>query len=548
MPVTYQPAMIHAQLDARFYRAVAAAKFPQHILRYRNDQAAQTIGLDGLNEAEWIAHFGAFQPMQGNFPEPLALCYHGHQFGHYNPDLGDGRGFLFAQMQANDGRILDLGTKGSGQTPFSRTADGRLTLKGAVREILATELLTALGVNTSKTFSVIETGEALQRNDEPSPTRSAVMVRLSHSHIRIGSFQRLNYLDDAEGLEMLVRHVARHYYAEMLDAEAPIAELAPELLTALGVNTSKTFSVIETGEALQRNDEPSPTRSAVMVRLSHSHIRIGSFQRLNYLDDAEGLEMLVRHVARHYYAEMLDAEAPIAELAPELLGVVGQAIATTAGQWLAAGFVHGVLNTDNFNVTGESFDYGPWRFLPRFDPNLTAAYFDQTSRYAYGRQADAALWAVCRLADCFIRFCPQSALEEKLGGFFEQMEASLAVALAYRLGVAVPDDTADAAALCRSLFTAARTTDVWFDQIFHDHYGGQQRRGAYVGAEWDEFHALLRACEGQKTHAFFDREIAVSLVIDEVEAIWAPIAADDDWSALTAKLDDIRALGAALRA
>lgn len=459
MPVTYQPAMIHAQLDARFYRAVAAAKFPQHILRYRNDQAAQTIGLDGLSEAEWIAHFGAFQPMQGNFPEPLALCYHGHQFGHYNPDLGDGRGFLFAQMQANDGRILDLGTKGSGQTPFSRTADGRLTLKGAVREILATELLTALGVNTSKTFSVIETGEALQRNDEPSPTRSAVMVRLSHSHIRIGSFQRLNYLDDAEGLEMLVRHVARHYYAEMLDAEAPIAELAPELL-----------------------------------------------------------------------------------------GVVGQAIATTAGQWLAAGFVHGVLNTDNFNVTGESFDYGPWRFLPRFDPNLTAAYFDQTSRYAYGRQADAALWAVCRLADCFIRFCPQSALEEKLGGFFEQMEASLAVALAYRLGVAVPDDTADAAALCRSLFTAARTTDVWFDQIFHDHYGGQQRRGDYVGAEWDEFHALLRACEGQKPHLFFDREIAVSLVIDEVEAIWAPIAADDDWSALTAKLDDIRALGAALRA
>ena len=90
--------------------------------------------------------------------------------------------------------FLISGQKGSGQTPFSRTADGRLTLKGAVREILATEMLEALGVNTSKTLSVIETGETLQRNDEPSPTRSAVLVRLSHSHIRIGSFQRLSFL------------------------------------------------------------------------------------------------------------------------------------------------------------------------------------------------------------------------------------------------------------------------------------------------------------------------------------------------------------------
>ena len=105
-----------------------------------------------LEEAAWIEHFGKFTPLAGNIETPLALCYHGHQFGHYNPDLGDGRGFLFAQLHADDGRILDLGTKGSGQTPFSRTADGRLTLKGAVREILATEFLEALGVNTSKTF------------------------------------------------------------------------------------------------------------------------------------------------------------------------------------------------------------------------------------------------------------------------------------------------------------------------------------------------------------------------------------------------------------
>src|SRR5690606_24093831 len=106
---------------------------------------------------------------------------------------------LFAQMHdIEDGRLLDLATKGSGRTPYSRTADGRLTLKGGVREILATEMLEALGVYTSKTFALIETGEALIRGDEPSPTRSAVLTRLGHSHIRIGTFQRLAAEGDLE--------------------------------------------------------------------------------------------------------------------------------------------------------------------------------------------------------------------------------------------------------------------------------------------------------------------------------------------------------------
>ena len=229
----YAAAPIHMQLDDRFYRRVKAATFPLHNLRYRNERAASTIGLDQLDDAAWISHFGEFTPLPDNFETPLALCYHGHQFGHYNHELGDGRGFLFAQAKAGDGRILDMGTKGSGQTPFSRTADGRLTLKGAVREILATEMLEALGVNTSKTLSVIETGEALQRNDEPSPTRSAVLVRLSHGHIRIGSFQRLSYLDDGDGIEVLIRHTARHHFADLLDADAPIETLAPAFLAAV---------------------------------------------------------------------------------------------------------------------------------------------------------------------------------------------------------------------------------------------------------------------------------------------------------------------------
>ena len=160
---------------------VKAADFPETLLRWRNDRAAAEIGLGGLTDEEWVQRFGRFEPLADNMPGPLALRYHGHQFRVYNPDLGDGRGFTFAQMLDAGGRQMDLGTKGSGQTPWSRAGDGRLTLKGAVREILATEMLEALGVNTSRTLSVIETGESLYRGDEPSPTRSAVKTRRSRS-------------------------------------------------------------------------------------------------------------------------------------------------------------------------------------------------------------------------------------------------------------------------------------------------------------------------------------------------------------------------------
>jgi serine/tyrosine/threonine adenylyltransferase len=165
---------------------VEAAAFPEHRLRFRNDRAAADVGLDTLTDDAWIAHFSRFEPTDGSLPRPLALRYHGHQFRVYNPDIGDGRGFLFAQCRDVRDRLMDFGTKGSGQTPYSRFGDGRLTLKGAVREILATEMLEALGVETSRTFSVIETGEHLHRGDEPSPTRSAVLVRLNHGHVRIG--------------------------------------------------------------------------------------------------------------------------------------------------------------------------------------------------------------------------------------------------------------------------------------------------------------------------------------------------------------------------
>lgn len=185
----YEPAM--ENLGDDYYDVVTPAEFPQHILRFRNDDLLSIIGLseDEVEDSHWVDAFGKFQGIRPF----LALKYHGYQFGVYNPQLGDGRGFLYGQVRGRDGVLYDFGTKGSGRTPYSRQADGRLTLKGGVREIIAGEALFRMGVNTSRCLSLIETGEALWRGDEPSPTRSSVMVRFSKSHIRFGSFERLYY-------------------------------------------------------------------------------------------------------------------------------------------------------------------------------------------------------------------------------------------------------------------------------------------------------------------------------------------------------------------
>lgn len=463
------PVRIHENLGEEFYDKVSPAQFPQHIIRYRNDAAAHSIGLGGLNDAAWIAHFGRFEPIAGSFPHPLALRYHGHQFGHYNPELGDGRGFLFAQFHQpstethQQPKLLDLGTKGSGQTPYSRTADGRLTLKGAVREILATELLDAYGVATSHTFSVIETGEKLMRNDEPSPTRSAVLVRLLHSHIRIGSFQRLAYLNKLEELKTLTRHVVRYHYAA-LDPEAEITELAPAFIHALA------------------------GRVAEMV----------------------------------------------------------------AG-WMAAGFVHGVLNTDNFNVTGESFDYGPWRFLPYFDPSFTAAYFDHQRRYAFGRQPQAAMWALCRLADCFTEIVQIEKLEESLAQFYPLLEQKLSEKYIYRLGLAQPEKHNPE--FSELLLKAAAATQMPFARLFAELYGGEVDFDK-ADPRWQTHQQLLdlqqacRAMSPRQSAADLQavkKLTPISMEIEQVEAIWAPIADNDDWSSLDQIITDIRRFKAAFQ-
>ncbi|NEP18229.1 MAG: YdiU family protein [Leptolyngbya sp. SIO4C1] len=234
LQLTYEPAL--ASLGDDYFDVVAAAEFPQHSLRFRNDDVLLKLGLQPaeVSDADLIAAFGQFQ-----LRSPLlALRYHGYQFGEYNPYLGDGRGFLYGQVRGTDGELYDLGTKGSGTTPYSRGGDGRLTLKGGVREVLAAEALHALGVRTSRCLSLIETGEPLWRGDEPSPTRSSVMVRFSRSHIRFGTFERLEYLGRADLIQPLLDHVIEVYYAPLL-AVADQQERYAQFYAALVVRVAE---------------------------------------------------------------------------------------------------------------------------------------------------------------------------------------------------------------------------------------------------------------------------------------------------------------------
>jgi Uncharacterized conserved protein len=451
-PSEYRPAHEIMALQPDFADPVAAADFPEAIIRFRNDRWAKAVGLDGLSDEQWVAHFGRFAPLDGSLPQPMALRYHGHQFRQYNPDIGDGRGFLFAQLRDGAGRLLDLGTKGSGQTPYSRFGDGRLTLKGGVREILATEMLEALGVNTSKTFSIIETGEALQRNDEPSPTRGAAMVRLSHSHIRIGSFQRAAFHDDKALLERLTDYALTQLYGE-----------AP-------------------------GDNPPA----------------------------------------------------------QLLGRVVERTADLAASYMIAGFVHGVLNSDNINVTGESFDYGPWRFTPLWEPGFTAAYFDHGGLYAFGRQAEAIHWDVAQLAVSLRPLVEAEPLIAQLERFPQLYGEAMARRFCWRLGVV---ETDDASAMIQAAVKGMIGSSTPIDRFFHDWRGGDVRDSvAYAGEEWAGFLELIAGFEasGPLDHAYWSAGKPCSMHIDEVEAIWSAIAERDDWTPLHAKVASIRDMGDAL--
>ncbi|KIC44592.1 hypothetical protein RA28_17030 [Ruegeria sp. ANG-S4] len=235
--------------------------------------------------------------------EPLAQLYSGHQFGHYNPQLGDGRAVLLGETVGTDGVRRDIQLKGSGPTPFSRQGDGRAWLGPVLREYVVSEAMHGLGIPTTRALAAVETGEIVLRE---GPMPGAVLTRVAQSHLRVGTFQIFAARGQLDGLRTLTDYaLARHY------------------------------------------------------------------------PDARGPMGLLRSVR--------DAQA---RLIP---------------QWMSVGFIHGVMNTDNCSIAGETIDYGPCAFMDAYHPNTVYSSIDRMGRYAYSNQPEIAVWNIAQLATALIQ-------------------------------------------------------------------------------------------------------------------------------------------------
>jgi uncharacterized protein YdiU (UPF0061 family) len=471
LSLNYETALESLGFD--YFDAVAAAEFPRHILRFRNDELLPLLGLapEAVADEDFIQAFGQFVGVRPF----LALRYHGYQFGEYNPRLGDGRGFLYGQVRGVDGELYDFGTKGSGTTPYSRTADGRLTLKGGVREVLAAEALHYLGVRTSRCLSLIETGERLWRGDEPSPTRSSVMVRLSRSHIRFGTFERLHYLKRRDLIGKLLDHVIETYYPHLISPEE------------------------------------------------------------------DRIETYIQ-----FYAELVER------------------VAQLAAQWMAAGFCHAVLNTDNMSITGESFDYGPYAFIPTYNPQFTAAYFDYYGRYCYDNQP-----GICRLNLEMLQkplgmVIPVAGMEAGLAEFDEHYFCTYRQLMVEKLGFEQVSEKAANELLILTL-QFLKDTQVSYHGFFADlarqfdpHWRDDSeqifQQAAFIEsaeqkaalAPWREFyHHLLQGLSAAELEAMArrlrDKNPKTALVRPVIEKVWKAIDRDDDWQPFYELLQRIRA-------
>ncbi len=430
----------YKDLNAEFYEQAEPAIFPFYKIRFKNNNFTK---FSSLSENSWIDLFGKFK---SNFlPENhnLALKYHGHQFQTYNPELGDGRGFTIAQFYHNN-KLLDLGTKGSGRTKFSRSGDGRLTLKGAVREVLCSEYLHALGVNTSRSISLIETGENLYRNDEPSPTRSAVLVRASHSHIRIGSFQYQAYHHKTENLEKLIDYVCKNY-----------------------------FNIIDKNEI---------------------HLKF-------FNEVVERLSML-------------------------------------AASYTVTGFVHGVLNTDNMNITGESFDYGPYRMLEQYDLEKIAAYFDHSGLYKYGNQANAIFWNIQQLAAIMTIFISKEQLVDTLKRYADLYNQYLQEMTFKRLNIVMKSNIQNLE-LLNLFYELQASKKFYYEEIFYD-FKNFPLNYDLVCKKYVSYPFLEAFKKFEQINQSDDiNKKFISLLYSDIEKIWQTINEDDDWSLFDNKLKSI---------
>ena len=309
----------YARLPERFYSRLAPTPVAAPRLVKLNVELALNLGLD----PDALASASGVNILAGNIvakgAEPLAQAYAGHQFGHFVPQLGDGRANLLGEVVGRDGVRYDIQLKGAGPTPFSRAGDGRAALGPVLREYIVSEAMAALGVPTTRALAAVTTGERVLRD------------------------------------------------------------------TALP--------------------------GAVLTRVAAGHIRVGTFQYFAARRDTEAIRALADYAIARHYPEAAEKKQPYRAL---MEGVIARQ-ATLVARWMLFGFVHGVMNTDNTSISGETIDYGPCAFMEAYDPAAAFSSIDAQGRYAYANQPRAALWNLARLAEALLPILTQEAGGEEAG-------------------------------------------------------------------------------------------------------------------------------------
>ena len=335
----------YARLPEAFAQPVMPTPVARPNLIRLNEELAEQLGIsvDGLT----IDVLSGNRIPEGS--EPIAQAYSGHQFGSFNPQLGDGRAILLGEVVDSRGTRRDIQLKGSGPTPFSRRGDGRSALGPVLREYLVSEAMHALGVPTTRALAAVTSGEKVFRETMQD---GGVFTRVAASHIRVGTFQWFAARQDFENLRILADYAIDRHYPDARDSGNP-------------------------------------------------HLAL-----------LEGL---------------IDRQAEL------------------VAQWMQIGFIHGVMNTDNFSISGETIDYGPCAFMDDYDPAKKFSSIDQRGRYAFSNQAPIAQWNLTRFAETLLPFLDKESdkavekAESALNEFPEKFETAWSRRLAAKIGIEFPN-------------------------------------------------------------------------------------------------------------
>ncbi len=335
----------YANLPKNFYQEVGATNFSNPQLLKWNNQLAQELGLDELNLSaqEKAEYFSGHKLVDG--AKPVAQAYSGHQFGQFNPHLGDGRALLLGELIDKKNRLRDIHLKGSGPTQFSRRGDGYAQIGAVIREYLVSESLYYLNIPTTRTLALIGTNEVVHRE---TAQPGALQVRVAASHIRIGTFEYFVARKDYAAVQSLANFVIGRHHSDLAK-------------------------------------------------------------------NADG------------YLELFDR-------------IVKNQISLVS-KWMSVGFIHGVMNTDNTTISGETIDFGPCSFMEEYNPLTVLSSIDRQGRYAYARQASIIKWNLSILGHCFLTLVDQDAkiAESKIlsviGEFESLFEAQWLVEMAHKFGL-----------------------------------------------------------------------------------------------------------------